>query len=139
MAKSSSNRRLFQADGYTFMRWIEPEDVESMLAAGEIKPCYDPRTDRAIGFQLVGRSLERSPEHASSTSALIPFSRVTNPLMYPSHLHYQIPAKGDHRLRWLNRFMDKFGEDREPIAAAFCNADPSSYELDRSGLANSIS
>jgi|SRR5579864_496521 len=97
MAKPSSNRRLFQADGYTFIRWIEEWDVERMLTAKEIEACFDIRTNRALGFKLVARK----SESISDTSSLLPFSRPTRP---EDKFHYEIPHAGDCRSVCIRRF-----------------------------------
>ena len=55
-------------------------------------------------FQLVA-PLVPEPENVRESAAAIPFSKVPNPLRKPSALHYQVPACGDHRVSWLNRFM----------------------------------
>jgi hypothetical protein len=100
MAKPSSNRRLFQADGYTFIRWIEHEEVERMLEAEEIETCFDLRTDRALGFKLLGPS-DMRVDGASSRTSLIPFSRPTRT---DEHFHYAIPHAGDCRSICPKRF-----------------------------------
>jgi hypothetical protein len=41
----------------------------------------------------------------SARNCLTPFGRVINKLMDPPTLHYPVPAEGDHRQRWQNRFM----------------------------------
>jgi len=48
---------------------------------------------------------EPEPENVRESAAATPFSKVPNPLRKPSALHYQVPACGDHRVSWLNRFM----------------------------------
>lgn len=98
MAKPSSNRRLFQSDGYTFIRWIEPEEVHQLIMEEEIKTCFDLRTDRAIGFKL------RQQEQVSSASSLLPFGRTYDPMMAPPGLHYEIPHAGDCRSVCIKRF-----------------------------------
>jgi hypothetical protein len=97
MAKPSSNRRLFQSDGYTFIRWIEATEVERMLGADEIETCFDLRTDRALGFKLVLRQSERIADGAS----LLPFSRPTRP---EDKFRYEIPHAGDCRKVCAARF-----------------------------------
>jgi hypothetical protein len=96
MAKPSSNRRLFHADGYTFMRWIEDADVARMLESKEIEPCIDLRTDRTLGFKLVERKSERLAE-----TALLPFSRPTRA---EEKFRYEIPHAGDCRSSCIRRF-----------------------------------
>ncbi len=97
MAKPSSNRRLFQADGYTFIRWITDIDVVRMLEAKEIQPCFDLRSNREIGFQLI----ERKSERIADTAAVLPFSRPTRP---KDKFHYEIPYAGDCRSVCIRRF-----------------------------------
>lgn len=95
MAKASSNRRLFHDDGYTFIRWIEPADAERMLAEKEIEPCFDIRTNRALGFKL------KKVERISDAAAALPFSRPTRP---EEKFHYEIPYAGDCRSVCIRRF-----------------------------------
>lgn len=35
----------------------------------------------------------------------LPFGKIQSRFQKPHKLHYEIPAMGDHRLRWLGRFM----------------------------------
>jgi len=98
MAKPSSNRRLFAPDGYTFMLWVEQQEIERMLAAEEIETCFDLRTDRALGFKLIER---RSSERIADGAALMPFSRPTRP---EDKFRYEIPHAGDCRSSCIRRF-----------------------------------
>lgn len=51
---------------------------------------------------------------------VLPFSRQQHPMRKPNALHYEIPAVGDHRLRWLYSFMTPEGKElseRDPVTA----------------------
>lgn len=107
MAKPSSNRRLFQADGYSFIRWIEQCEVERMLTTKEIEVCIDLRTGRALGFKLV----ERKSDRIADGAAVLPFSRPTRP---EDKFRYEIPHAGDCRSVCIRRFRLR----RHRVAAA---------------------
>jgi hypothetical protein len=96
--RQAPGHRLFQSDGYSFIRWIDDFEVELMLASDEIKTCVDPRTDKVIGFQLKNKTSDIPPE------VLLPLGRVYNPLLRPPSLHYEIPHAGDCRTICLRRF-----------------------------------
>jgi hypothetical protein len=100
MPRQIVGRRLFQADGYTFVRHLDPVEFEAMLTDDEIQPCLDWRTGKQIGFKL------KTPERVSSFASLVPFGRVYDKLLQPPSVNYPVPAYGDHRLRWMNRFID---------------------------------
>lgn len=118
MPKPSSNRRLFEADGYTFLYWITPDDVQQLLRSHAIELCRHPSTGREQGYKLVG----------AGSSNLLPFGRVIDPLMKPPSISYPIPAMGDHRLRWMQHFMisekqkvsTKIGEDEQELSRPLC-------------------
>lgn len=96
MAKPYSNRRLFDAEGVNFLRWIEPEEVQRMLAADEITVAIHPRTDRPWGFKL-----KHKVEQLRDTASLLPFSRPTRP---EDRFRYEIPRAGDCRTICLRRY-----------------------------------
>lgn len=96
MAKPYSNRRLFDAAGVNFLRWIEPEEVQRMLAADEITVAIHPRTDRPWGFKL-----KHKLEQLRDTASLLPFSRPTRP---EDKFRYEIPRAGDCRTICLRRY-----------------------------------
>jgi hypothetical protein len=97
MARRKDVKRLFQADGYTFMRWIDEADVTRMTESKEIQACFDIRTNRTLGFQLVLRQSER----IADTASLLPFSRPTRA---EDKFRYEIPRAGDCRKVCAARF-----------------------------------
>jgi hypothetical protein len=102
--RQTPGHRLFQSDGYSFIRWVADAEIHHMLASGELKPCVDPRTNKTIGFQLKKENTDISAE------VLLPLGRVYNPLLQPHSLHYEIPHAGDCRTICLRRFsMRRFG------------------------------
>lgn len=48
---------------------------------------------------------------------LVPFSKSHNPSTFPDKLHYNIPAYGDHRLRWMNAFIDTAPRTIDQVSA----------------------
>jgi hypothetical protein len=102
--RQTPGHRLFQSDGYSFIRWIDDREKSEMLASDTIKRCVDPRTDKVIGFQLKKETADVPLE------VLLPLGRVYNPLLQPPSLHYEIPHAGDCRTVCLRRFsMRRFG------------------------------
>jgi hypothetical protein len=97
MPRQKDVRRLFQADGYTFVRWIKQCEVETQLSTKAIEACFDLRTDRALGFKLVSRQAENT----SSSTSLLPFSRPTRT---DDKFRYEIPHAGDCRSRCAARY-----------------------------------
>jgi len=59
------------------------------------KPLAKPPADQSSAFSLV-RITANSRSHG---------------LVAPQRHHYQVPAAGDHRIAWLNRFMKPVKED----------------------------
>lgn len=44
----------------------------------------------------------------------LPFGKVQSKFQKPHALHYEIPALGDHRIKWLSRFMEKIEPEMAP-------------------------
>ena len=52
MPKRRSNERLFEADGYTFKCWIDPDDAHARYERGELDLAFHPASNLIIGYKL---------------------------------------------------------------------------------------
>jgi|SRR5690348_1745996 len=132
MAKPFSNRRLLAEDGYTFLRWITPEEVAILLEEGEITTCVDARTDRVLGFKLKAK-----PEQLREKESLVPFSRPTRP---EDKFRYEVPHAGDCRSICLRRYSlrrFKHGEQKGKLGRRIIKV--SARKLDFTALLNTRS
>jgi hypothetical protein len=112
--RQTPGHRLFQSDGYSFIRWIDEFEMTEMLDSDEITRCVDPRTDKVMGFRLKQKTADNI-----LSEVLLPLGRVYNPLLQPPSLHYEIPHAGDCRTICLRRFsMRRFdrGEHQGKLA-----------------------
>jgi hypothetical protein len=98
MPRQIVGRRLFQADGYTFVRHIEPAEITELLNNDTIEVCYDLRADREIGYKLKSRGW------ISTNASLVPFGRVYNKDMHPPSINYPIPASIEPPIGRVLRF-----------------------------------
>lgn len=95
-------------------------DIKAERRAGSLQGWY---VDNGKTFVVYcSRLVQDDVDNIRSKACVIPWSRVVDKLMQPPDVNYPIPACGDHRLRWIHRFMDSV--DRDPADRPSLEAAP---------------
>lgn len=104
MARHNNREAVYRNGEYLFS--LKPAEVDRRLALNYV--C------RGQNGRLEEVPLDREPAIVGATwdgflgvGNALPFGKVQSKFQKPNKLHYEIPALGDHRIKWLSRFMEK--------------------------------